>query len=49
VIRFHALPPALKPDEKRDWVFDMIIFLPNFFMFLFDGTYFTYNFWPLAN
>ena len=44
----HSVPPALNPTKSAEWVFDMIIFFPNFFMFLFDGTYFTYNFWPLA-
>ncbi len=44
----QALPPALNPTKNAGWVFDMNIFFPNFFMFLFAGTYFTYNFWPLA-
>jgi len=44
----HSLPAALNPTKSANWVFDMIIFFPNLFMFLFDGTYFTYNFWPLA-
>lgn len=44
----HSLPAALNPTKSANWVFDMIIFFPNFFVFLFDGTYFTYNFWPLA-
>ncbi|CAN5690576.1 aromatic ring-hydroxylating dioxygenase subunit alpha [soil metagenome] len=44
----HPLPPALNPTKSANWVFDMITFFPNFFMFLFDGTYFTYNFFPLA-
>lgn len=42
------LPSTLNPTKSPGWVFDMLIFFPNFFMFLFDGTYFTYNFWPLA-
>jgi phenylpropionate dioxygenase-like ring-hydroxylating dioxygenase large terminal subunit len=41
-------PPGLNQSRSPNWVFDMIIFFPNFFMFLFDGTYFTYNFWPLS-
>ncbi|HKZ80384.1 MAG TPA: aromatic ring-hydroxylating dioxygenase subunit alpha [Pyrinomonadaceae bacterium] len=44
----HSLPPSLNPTKSSSWVFDMIVFFPNFFLFLFDGTYFTYNFWPLA-
>jgi phenylpropionate dioxygenase-like ring-hydroxylating dioxygenase large terminal subunit len=44
----HPMPAALNPTKSADWVFDMIIFFPNFFIFLFDGTFFTYNFWPLS-
>ncbi|PWT83187.1 MAG: (2Fe-2S)-binding protein [Acidobacteria bacterium] len=43
-----SLPQALNPTKSPTWIFDMLVFFPNFFMFLFDGTYFTYNFWPLA-
>jgi phenylpropionate dioxygenase-like ring-hydroxylating dioxygenase large terminal subunit len=45
----HSLPPGLNPSRSPEWVFDMIVFFPNFFMFLFNGTFFTYNFWPLAH
>jgi phenylpropionate dioxygenase-like ring-hydroxylating dioxygenase large terminal subunit len=44
----EPLPQGLNPARSANWVFDMLIFFPNFFMFLFEGTYFTYNFWPLA-
>lgn len=44
----RRLPPGLNPTRSPNWAFDMIIFFPNFFMFLFDGMYFTYHFWPLA-
>jgi phenylpropionate dioxygenase-like ring-hydroxylating dioxygenase large terminal subunit len=44
----HSLPAALNPTKSANWVFDMFVFFPNFFVFLFDGTYFTYNFWPLG-
>lgn len=44
----HFLPPTLNPTKSAHWVFDMFVVFPNFFMFLFDGFYFTYNFWPLA-
>ena len=43
-----ALPPGLNPARSPAWVFDMIVVFPNFFMFLFNGTYFTYHFWPIA-
>lgn len=43
-----ALPAGLNPTKSPAWVFDMIVLFPNFFMFVFDGTYFTYHFWPLA-
>ncbi|HWP41781.1 MAG TPA: SRPBCC family protein [Blastocatellia bacterium] len=44
----RPLPLGLNPSKSSNWVFDMFVFFPNFFMFLFDGTYFTYNFWPVA-
>ncbi|HET9530425.1 MAG TPA: aromatic ring-hydroxylating dioxygenase subunit alpha [Blastocatellia bacterium] len=40
--------PGLNPSRSPGWVFDMIVLFPNFFLFLFEGTYFTYHFWPLA-
>ncbi len=45
---FNPRPVVLNPTKSASWVFDMIVFFPNFFMFLFEDTYFTYNFWPIA-
>lgn len=42
------LPPGLNPTRSANWGFDQIILFPNFSVFVFDGTYITYNFWPLA-
>jgi phenylpropionate dioxygenase-like ring-hydroxylating dioxygenase large terminal subunit len=44
----QSLAPGLNPTKSANWIFDMMVFFPNFFMFLFDGTYFTYNFWPVS-
>lgn len=41
-------PPGLNPTKSSNWMFDMIVWFPNFFMFLFAGMYFTYHFWPVA-
>ena len=40
--------PGLNPSRSDNWVFDMLVFFPNFFMFVFDSSYFTYNFWPVS-
>jgi phenylpropionate dioxygenase-like ring-hydroxylating dioxygenase large terminal subunit len=43
-----VLPRGLNPTGSPNWVFDMIVFFPTFFLFLFDGTYFAYRFWPVT-
>jgi phenylpropionate dioxygenase-like ring-hydroxylating dioxygenase large terminal subunit len=42
------LPPAVNPTRSPAWSLDLNVFFPNFFVDVLDGTYFTYNMWPLA-
>ena len=42
------LPPGVNPTRSRFWAFDANMFFPNFDVFVFDGTYLTHHFWPLA-
>lgn len=42
------LPPGVNQIRSPTWGFDQIIFFPNSSIFVFDGTYITYHFWPLA-
>ena len=44
----EALPPGVNPTRDPRWSLDLNIFFPNFFVDVGHGTYFTYNFWPLA-
>ena len=46
----HANPCRRGVNPTRDprWSLDLNIFFPNFFVDVGHGTYFTYNFWPLA-
>ena len=42
------LPPGVNPTRSRFWAFDANMLFPNFDVFVFDGTYLTHQFWPLA-
>lgn len=42
------LPPGVNPTKSLSWSLDINVFFPNFFVDVADGTYFTYNIWPLA-
>lgn len=42
------LPKGVNPTRSPFWAFDANMFFPNFDLFVFDGTYLTHNFWPLA-
>ena len=44
----ESLPPGVNPTRDPRWSLDLNIFFPNFFVDVGHGTYFTYNFWPLA-
>lgn len=39
---------GLNPTGSTAWAFDMFVFFPAFFVFAFDGFFFTYTFWPSA-
>ena len=38
----------MNPTRSRFWAFDANMIFPNFDVFVFDGTYLTHHFWPLA-
>jgi len=42
------LPPGVNPTRDPGWALDLNVIFPNFFVDVSDGTYFTYNMWPLA-
>jgi phenylpropionate dioxygenase-like ring-hydroxylating dioxygenase large terminal subunit len=42
------LPPGVNPTKSLSWSLDINVFFPNFFVDVADGTYFTYNIWPLG-
>lgn len=42
------LPPGVNPTRNPAWALDLNVIFPNFFVDVSDGTYFTYNMWPLA-
>lgn len=41
-------PPGINPTHAPDWLFDIYLIFPNFWLAPFDGAYQTHNFWPLA-
>jgi phenylpropionate dioxygenase-like ring-hydroxylating dioxygenase large terminal subunit len=42
------LPAGVNPTRNPSWALDLNVIFPNFFVDVSDGTYFTYNMWPLA-
>jgi len=42
------LPSGVNPTRSQFWAFDANMIFPNFDVFVFDGTYLTHHFWPLA-
>jgi len=42
------LPPGVNPTRDSSWSLDLNVIFPNFFVDVSEGTYFTYNMWPLA-
>ena len=42
------LPSGVNPTRSQFWAFDANMIFPNFDVFVFDGTYLTQHFWPLA-
>ena len=43
-----SMPRGVNPTRDPRWALDLNIFFPNFFVDVGQGTFFTYNFWPLA-
>jgi phenylpropionate dioxygenase-like ring-hydroxylating dioxygenase large terminal subunit len=41
-------PPGGNPSGHPYWALDANVLFPNFFIDVFQGSYFTYNFWPLS-
>lgn len=41
-------PPGGNPSGHPYWALDANVIFPNFFIDVFQGSYFTYNFWPVA-
>jgi hypothetical protein len=44
----NNLPPGVNPTRDPSWSLDLNVLFPNFFVDVSEGTYFTYNMWPLA-
>jgi phenylpropionate dioxygenase-like ring-hydroxylating dioxygenase large terminal subunit len=44
----EALPPGVNPMRHPSWALDLNVVFPNFFVDVSEGSYFTYNMWPLA-
>jgi len=42
------LPKGINPTRAPDWLFDIYLIFPNFWLAPFDGAFQTHNFWPLA-
>ncbi|HXG18858.1 MAG TPA: SRPBCC family protein [Methylomirabilota bacterium] len=42
------LPPGVNPTRDPSWSLDLNVIFPNFFVDVSEGSYFTYNMWPLA-
>jgi phenylpropionate dioxygenase-like ring-hydroxylating dioxygenase large terminal subunit len=47
-VSMDRLPPGLNPTRSPNWAFDLDAIFPNFCLLVFDGTYLTHHFWPLA-
>lgn len=42
------LPKGVNPRRADNWLFDIYLIWPNFWLGLFDGAFQTHNFWPTA-
>lgn len=42
------LPSGVNPTRHPAWALDLNVVFPNFFVDVSEGSYFTYNMWPLA-
>ncbi len=44
----RGFPLGANPSAHDKWALDANVIFPNFFIDVFQGSYFTYNFWPLS-
>jgi phenylpropionate dioxygenase-like ring-hydroxylating dioxygenase large terminal subunit len=44
----NNLPSGVNPTRDPAWALDLNVIFPNFFVDVSEGSYFTYNMWPLA-
>jgi hypothetical protein len=44
----ERLPPGVNPTKNPAWALDLNVIFPNFFVDVSEGSYFTYNMWPLT-
>jgi len=47
-VLLERLPAGVNPARSPNWAFDINVIFPNFNLGARNGTYRTYNFWPLA-
>jgi len=41
-------PPGTNPEGDKNWLFDINVLFPNFFVDVANGWFLTYHFWPIA-
>jgi phenylpropionate dioxygenase-like ring-hydroxylating dioxygenase large terminal subunit len=46
--REQRFPPGANPERHANWLFDINVLFPHFFIDVASGWYFTYHFWPVA-
>jgi phenylpropionate dioxygenase-like ring-hydroxylating dioxygenase large terminal subunit len=44
----NRLPLGVNPTRDPNWLFDIYLIFPNFWIATLDGAYQTHNFWPIA-
>ncbi len=43
------LPPAINPDKRGDFAFELSVLFPNTLIHVSEGIWFTHQFWPIAH
>lgn len=46
VLDLSNMPKGVNPTRAKNWLFDIYLIWPNFWIAVFDGAYQTHNFWP---
>ena len=46
--REQRFPPGANPARTANWLFDINVLFPHFFIDVASGWYFTYHFWPVS-